>query len=99
MDTVLRRDSEAAESRVRKHEENGVVFFDEPYIKRPGIFGFDHIGSDYIFVNRDYEDDTECVVAYASSPEYNYELHKVRDRNFPEYFIQQHVGEWMINGI
>lgn len=87
------------ESEVKRHEENGVIVFDEEYVRGLGEFGFDHIGSDYIFKDRDFENKTEVIVAYAKSEKDNPQLRKVRDKINHLLRIQIHAGEWLINGI
>lgn len=89
----------ADEANVKQHEEDGIIFFDEPYVRKPGEFGFDHINSDYIFRDRNFQTKTEMIVAYAKDEKHNRKLQDVKNRLSGTSGIQMHVGEWMLNGI
>lgn len=87
------------EWQIKQHEEEGIVYFDEPFVLRIGLFGVQHVDSDYIFSNRDYDREEETVVAYAKEEKDNQHLHTIQKKLYPTFRVQIHAGDWLINGI
>lgn len=81
------------------YEKDGIIYFKEPYKVKVSEWGFDILGCNTVIKDDSWSDNYITVYCYASKPEYNSILRKVKNEKYKGCKILHGIDPSEVNSI